>query len=202
MELKFNADGLIPAIVQDADTNQVLMMAWMNREAFDETLATRRTCFYSRSRQKLWRKGEESGNVQEVLAIAYDCDADTLLVRVRPAGPACHTGAVSCFFNPILEDASLPRGTAILDALRAVIAHRKANPKEGSYTNYLFDKGVDKICKKVGEEAAESIIAAKNNSVEELTYEASDMLYHLLVLLENQGVPNQAIWDELAKRHK
>jgi len=202
MELKWNDQGLIPAIAQDADSGQVLMMAWMNAEALQKTQESGEAVYFSRSRGCLWHKGETSGNTQKVVGIAADCDGDTLLLRVRPTGPACHTGEQSCFHNHLLADGELPQGVQLLTALREVIEDRKANPQEGSYTNYLFDKGVDKICKKVGEEASEVIIAAKNQSKEELCYEVGDLFYHLLVLMVNQGLPTQDVFRELAARHK
>ncbi len=202
-DIVFDDKGLIPAIVQDHNTNEVLMMAYMNRASIEKTLATKQTHFYSRSRNELWHKGETSGNFQDVVSMEADCDSDTLLIRVIPHGPACHTGKDTCFFNPILEaDSDQRYDPAVLTQLEKVVKNRKANPVEGSYTNYLFKEGVDKICKKIGEEAAETIIAAKNNSQEELIYEASDFLYHLTVLLANQGVSWQDLYKELEKRHK
>ncbi|QSX07603.1 bifunctional phosphoribosyl-AMP cyclohydrolase/phosphoribosyl-ATP diphosphatase HisIE [Alkalibacter rhizosphaerae] len=200
--LKFDEKGLIPAIVQDAATSQVLMMAYMNRESLEKTLETGTTWFFSRSRQELWNKGATSGNVQQVVSMDMDCDEDTLLVRVLPAGPSCHTGEISCFYRGLDgEHLSSPRQD-MLHALYQIVVDRKNNPKEGSYTQYLFDKGVDKILKKVGEEAAETIIAAKNDSPEELIYESSDLLYHLMVLLVEQGVAWTDILAELENRHK
>jgi len=202
-ELKFDQNGLIPAILQDYNTREVLMQAYMNAEALTQTLKTGRATFYSRSRQQLWVKGETSGHFQEVVSIRVDCDGDCLLLEVLPCGPACHTGEVSCFFKPIEIFTERARGNVtILQNLATQIEDRKQNPQEGSYTNYLFNEGVDKICKKIGEEGAETIIAAKNNSQEELTYEASDLLYHLSVLLNNQGVTWNDIFVELTKRHK
>ncbi len=196
--LKFDERGLIPAVVQDYHTGQVLMVAYMNREALEKTVATGETHFYSRSRQRLWHKGETSGNIQKVKEIFYDCDADTLLVQVLPQGPACHTGARSCFYRTVGGDEKT--AGSILDELAAVIADRKENMPEGSYTTYLFEKGLDKILKKVGEETAEVIIAAKNPGSGELVYETADLFYHLLVLLEEKGVTLESIWQELAKR--
>ncbi len=198
-KLTWNEKGLIPAIVQDAYTGSVLMMAWMNRESLQITLDEGYTCFFSRSRNELWRKGKSSGNTQKVVSIDADCDGDTLLVRVAANGPACHTGANSCFFRRV-HGGDTPEFS--VDGLYALIQNRKANPKEGSYTNYLFDKGVDKILKKVGEESAEVIIAAKNNSESELVYEMSDLCYHSLVLLAQQGISPGKIRQELASRHK
>lgn len=199
-ELKYT-DGLIPAVVQDVNSGQVLMVAYMNQESLEKTLATGRTWFYSRSRQELWPKGETSGNIQEVVAITTDCDRDTLLIKVIQQGSgACHEGTWSCFHYPLIEERSIPGRAAVLDELRQVIRERREHPVEGSYTNYLFDKGVDKICKKIGEEAAEVIVAAKNRSPEELSNEAADLLYHLLVLLEDGQTPNELVWEVLAKR--
>ncbi|MBK5244012.1 MAG: bifunctional phosphoribosyl-AMP cyclohydrolase/phosphoribosyl-ATP diphosphatase HisIE [Eubacteriaceae bacterium] len=201
--IKYNEAGLVPAIVQDYKTRQVLMMAWMNKEALTLTLDTKKATFYSRSRQSLWIKGESSGNTQSVVTVDYDCDGDTLLLQVIPAGPACHTGNTTCFYRNLLTNADLDSGNMeILRNLTNLIADRKINPVEGSYTNYLFEKGVDKICKKIGEESAETIIAAKNNDPQELASEASDLIYHLLVLLNNQNVDLEEIFKELTKRHK
>ena len=192
LNLKYNDEGLIPAILQDYHTRQVLMMAWMNEEALRLTIETKKATFWSRSRKKIWVKGETSGHIQKIVSINYDCDEDTLLLQVIPEGPACHTNHTSCFYRNLTEDDNLAKGNmTILHDLADQIQHRKENPVEGSYTNYLFREGVDKICKKIGEEAAETIIAAKNNSKDELRYEASDLLYHLAVLL----------FEELTKRH-
>ncbi|WP_207740727.1 bifunctional phosphoribosyl-AMP cyclohydrolase/phosphoribosyl-ATP diphosphatase HisIE [Alkalibacter mobilis] len=199
--LKFDEKGLIPAIVQDAKTSEVLMMAYMNQESLEKTLETKTTWFYSRSRQKLWNKGETSGNVQNVVSIDYDCDEDTLLVKVDPTGPSCHTGNYSCFYRNLSGEGNMADRN-MLYKLYEIIMDRKKNPKEGSYTQYLFEKGVDKILKKVGEESAETIIAAKNDSKEELVYEASDLLYHLTVLLVECGVTMDDIMKELENRHK
>jgi len=198
-ELKFDARGLIPAIVQDEDTGRVLTLAYMNRESLDITIREGFTCFYSRSRAALWRKGESSGNVQKVTSISADCDADALLIKVRPAGPACHTGQDSCFYQKLL-DTPQP-GTFSVDALYDMLAERKRSPREGSYTSYLFEKGEDKILKKVGEESTEVIIAAKNSDNRELRYELADLTYHLLVLMIERGLAPQDIRQELAKRH-
>lgn len=203
IELKFNHHGLIPAVLQDYYTRQVLMVAYMNREALDKTLESGKATFWSRSRKELWTKGETSGNYQEVVAIDYDCDADTLLVQVLPKGPACHTGETSCFYRNLYTNEEKATGNVdIIHKLAVQVQDRRENPVEGSYTNYLFREGVDKICKKIGEESAETIIAAKNDSKEELTYEASDLLYHLTVLLNNQGVTFDDLFAELTKRHK
>ena len=203
IELKFNHHGLIPAVLQDYYTRQVLMVAYMNREALDKTLESGKATFWSRSRKELWTKGETSGNYQEVVAIDYDCDADTLLVQVLPKGPACHTGETSCFYRNLYTNEEKATGNVdIIHKLADQVQDRRENPVEGSYTNYLFREGVDKICKKIGEESAETIIAAKNDSKEELTYEACDLLYHLTVLLNNQGVTFDDLFAELTKRHK
>ena len=201
--VKFDEKGLVPVVTQDIKTGAVLMLAYMNEEALRQTLDTGYAVYYSRSRQSLWKKGETSGHVQKVRAIHYDCDGDSLLMLVEQAGAACHTGEYTCFHNELV---SLVEGSAkapsahILQEVFNVIADRKEHPKEGSYTNYLLDKGVEKICKKVGEEAAESIIAAVKGSREELRYEAADLVYHLLVLLFNQGLTPMELWAELAKR--
>ena len=196
--LKYNENGLIPAIVQDADTGEVLTLAYMNGESLEISIKEGRTCFYSRSRKELWRKGETSGNVQEIISIAADCDRDALLVRVRPAGPACHTGEDSCFFQT-LHGTGAPRKFS-LDSLYDMLLDRKKNPREGSYTSYLFEKGEDKILKKIGEESAEVLIAAKNNT-DELKYELADLAYHMLTLMAERGLSPQDIRDELAYRH-
>ena len=198
-ELKFDGCGLIPAIVQDEDSGRVLTLSYMNRESLETTIREGFTCFYSRSRAKLWRKGESSGNVQKVVSISTDCDADALLLKVRPAGPACHTGQQSCFYQP-LHKTQQP-GAFSVDALYDMLAGRKASPVEGSYTSYLFDRGVDKILKKVGEETAEVIIAAKNEDSDELRYELADLVYHALVLMIERGLAPQDIRAELARRH-
>ena len=213
-DIKFDAHGLVPAIIQDARSGQVLMMAYMNAEALDKTLASGQTWFYSRSRQELWMKGESSGHVQQVKEILYDCDGDTLLIKVEQTGAACHTGHYSCFYRDrdgrevepqVFDPAAVYDGEksrGILYELYDVIKERQAQLPEGSYTTYLFTKGLDKILKKVGEENAEVIIAAKNRSPEELIYETSDLLYHLLVLLVEQGVTLDQIFTELASRRK
>lgn len=200
--IKFNENGLIPAIIQDINTKEVLMMAYMNEEAFEKTLETKRTWFYSRSRKQLWNKGETSGNYQEVKEIWYDCDQDTLLVEVVPAGNACHTGAVSCFYRSIYkEEKRIETSKDIIQQLYQRIVDRKMNPKEGAYTTYLFNKGIDKILKKIGEEAAEVIIAAKNTDKSESVYEISDLLYHTLVLMVDKGISIEDIKGELFNRY-
>ncbi|ABO68365.1 bifunctional phosphoribosyl-AMP cyclohydrolase/phosphoribosyl-ATP diphosphatase HisIE [Geobacillus thermodenitrificans] len=202
-DIRFDEKGLVPAIVQDAQSKEVLMLAYMNKESLEKTLETGETWFYSRSRQELWHKGATSGNVQRVVDIRYDCDADTLLVLVEPAGPACHTGSYSCFSRSLNGEARTPTADrfTILNELEQIIAQRDAERPEGAYTTYLFEKGVDKILKKVGEEAAEVIIAAKNRSHDELKWEAADLLYHLLVLLREQKLPLDAVLATLVERH-
>ncbi len=200
-DLKLNSDGMVPVVVQDVHTDQVLMLAYMNREAYEATLATGRMTYYSRSRQELWEKGATSGHYQFVRSLTLDCDNDTILARVAQLGAACHTGNYSCFFRPILEDLYSEKDpTAVLEEVYGVIMDRKEHPKEGSYTNYLFDKGLDKILKKVGEEATEIVIAAKNPDPEEIIYEISDFLYHAMVLMAEKGVTWRDVLEELAKR--
>lgn len=201
--LKYDEKNLIPAIVQDINTKEVLMLAYMNEDSLKKTLETGETWFWSRSRKELWHKGETSGNIQKVRNITYDCDGDTLLVEVKQHGVACHTGAKSCFFNLLYEEDKVEKANSnIIEKLYEIITDRKENPKEDSYTNYLFDKGLDKILKKVGEEAAEVIIAAKNPNKDELIYETSDLLYHVLVLLNEKEVVPKEVFAELAKRFK
>ena len=202
MNVKFDEKGLVPAIIQDAGTKEVLTLAYMNEESLKKTLETGETWFYSRSRQELWHKGETSGNTQSVVSITYDCDQDALLVLVYPKGPACHTGAVSCFSERVYEGGSNLGDYQILPSLEKVIVDRQRDRPEGAYTTYLFEKGVDKILKKVGEEAAEVIIAAKNRSHEELKWEAADLLYHLQVLLVEQELPFKEVLKTLEQRHK
>lgn len=203
-ELKFDENGLIPAIVQDAQSKEVLTLAYMNKESLQKSLETRETWFYSRSRKELWHKGETSGNTQQIVDIRYDCDSDALVVNVIPAGPACHTGEYSCFSNSLLnEEVSVKRDRfAIVNELEEVIARREAEMPEGAYTTYLFEKGVDKILKKVGEEASEVIIAAKNRDPEELKWEVADLCYHTLVLLREQKLPLDEVLNVLEERHK
>lgn len=204
MNIRFNEQGLVPAIVQDAHSKEVLTLAYMNEQSLQKTLETKETWFYSRSRQQLWHKGETSGNVQKVVDVRYDCDADALLILVEPKGPACHTGEYSCFHHRLNDEkpVAMPNRFAILSVLESLIAEREAKRPEGSYTTYLFEKGIDKIAKKVGEEAAEVIIAAKNRSKEELRWEAADLLYHLLVLLREQRVSLDDVLSVLAERHR
>lgn len=196
-QIKFNEDGLVPCIAQEYTTREVLMLAWMNREALQQTFATGLCTYYSRSRQKLWVKGEESGHIQKVISLSYDCDGDTILALVEQTGAACHTGNKTCFFRP--EPPDLQK-SLILQHDLDMIQDRKRNPAEDSYTNYLFEKGIDKICKKVGEESAEIIIAAKNRNIMELTGEISDFLYHLMVLMAEVGVEWEYVYDELISR--
>ncbi len=198
-ELKFDAHGLIPAVVQDFRTRQVLTLAYMNRESLEITLREKRTCFYSRSRQTLWRKGETSGNVQHVVRISADCDGDALVVEVLPDGPACHTGADTCFFRLLYGDAAEAPFT--LDGLYRLLLSRKAERPAGSYTTYLFDKGREKILKKVGEECTEVVIGAMKGSREETIFEVSDLAYHVLVLMAEMGITPEDIRAELASRH-
>jgi len=175
------------------------MLAYMNAQSIAMTIESGYACYYSRSRQSLWKKGETSGHLQEIKGLYYDCDADTILLKVIQTGPACHTGQYSCFHNPVIDDGNLLEED-ILKKLYGIIADRKENPVKDSYTNYLFDKGIDKILKKVGEESAEVIIAAKNNDNQELIYEISDLVYHTMVLMINQGVSIEDIKEELKKR--
>lgn len=196
-ELKYNDQGLIPAIITDARTGKVLMLAYMNSESLEITIEEERTCFFSRSRNELWRKGETSGNVQQVVSIATDCDKDTLLISVIPAGPACHTGNESCFFNSILENAA----PFTIQGLYDLIMGRKTDKKEGSYTTYLFEKGRDKILKKVGEEATEVIIGGKADDKAETIYELADLMYHALVLMADMDITVDDVMKELASRH-
>ena len=199
MELKFDEKGLIPAIVQDHYTKEVLTLAYMNKESLAITIDERRTCFWSRSRQELWRKGETSGNVQHVVSITADCDADALVVEVVKDGPACHTGAESCFFNRLYLSDELKQFS--YEGLYELIRGRKTQPKEGSYTTYLFEKGIDKILKKVGEESTEVIIAAAKNDREETIFEIADVCYHILVLMVQMGISVKDVTAELEKRH-
>ncbi|MBZ4665083.1 bifunctional phosphoribosyl-AMP cyclohydrolase/phosphoribosyl-ATP diphosphatase HisIE [Mahella sp.] len=200
-ELKFDDKGLIPAIIQDYTNGQVLMLAYMNEQSLRKTMETGQTCFYSRSRDELWHKGETSGHFQNVKGISYDCDADALLIKVEQIGAACHTGHRSCFFNTVVEQPDTVKEDALAE-LYDVIVDRKNNPKEGSYTDYLFEKGIDKILKKVGEESAEVIIAAKNGVYDEVRWEVADLFYHVLVLLVQQGMTLDDIYAELkGRRH-
>ena len=198
-QLKFDANGLIPAVVQDYYSKKVLTVAYMNRESLEISMNEGRTCFYSRSRQTLWRKGETSGNTQEIVCIRTDCDMDALVVEVIKAGPACHTGEESCFFNDVYQ--SEEHKDFSMEALYDVIAGRKLNPKEGSYTTYLFNKGIDKILKKVGEECTEVIIEGKANDKEATIYEIADLAYHLMVLMVEMGITPADVFSQLASRH-
>jgi phosphoribosyl-AMP cyclohydrolase / phosphoribosyl-ATP pyrophosphohydrolase len=204
VNIRFDEKGLVPAIVQDADTKEVLTLAYMNQESLTKTLETGETWFFSRSRQELWHKGATSGNTQSVVSVKYDCDQDAVLVLVEPKGPACHTGAVSCFSEGIVTEraATSMEDYRILQSLEQLIIEREKERPEGAYTTYLFEKGVDKILKKVGEEASEVIIAAKNRDKEELKWEAADLLYHLQVLLVEQGLPFKEVLKTLEERHK
>ena len=198
-DLKFDEKGLIPAIVVDAVTKRVLTLAYMNEESLKITMEKELTCFYSRSRQQLWLKGETSGNYQHVVSITADCDKDALVVMVEPDGPACHTGETSCFHNPFFE--SEDRHEFSYEDLMKLIAGRKTEKKEGSYTTYLFEKGRDKILKKVGEESTEVIIAGKANDKKETIYEIADLAYHVMVLMIDMGISLEDIFRELASRH-
>ena len=198
-QLKFDARGLIPAVVQDAVTGQVLTVAYMNEESLKISLEKELTCFFSRSREKLWLKGETSGNFQHIVSVTADCDYDALVVKVEPDGPACHLGTTSCFTNTLAE--SEERKEFSLDMLMELIRGRKDDPKEGSYTTYLFDKGLDKILKKVGEESTEVIIAAKAEDKRETIYEIADLAYHVMVLMTQAGISLEEVRAELASRH-
>ena len=198
-ELKFDERGLIPAIVTDARTGQVLTLAWMNRESLGISMEKELTCFWSRSRQELWLKGETSGNYQHIVSITADCDRDALVVAVEKDGPACHTGTESCFTAPVWE--SDTRQEFHLRDLYALLEGRKRDKPEGSYTTYLFEKGLDKILKKVGEESTEVIIAAKAEDRKETVYELADLMYHAMVLMVEMGIPLEEVRQELASRH-
>ena len=204
-DIKFDEKGLVPAIVQDYKTGEVLMQAYMNRESLIKTLETGRSWFYSRSRKELWEKGATSGSIQLVKEIFYDCDGDSLLLKVEQAGAACHTGNRSCFYRS-LRKAEGSEGAVnigeIVERLYDIVGDRRKNPVEGSYTCYLFNKGIDKICKKIGEEGTEVVIAAKNRSKEEAVYEISDLIYHLTVLMNYMGVTYEDIGIELMKRSR
>lgn len=202
-DLKFDEKGLIPAVVQDAVSKEVLTVAYMNQESLEKTLETKETWFYSRSRRQLWHKGETSGNTQKVKEIRYDCDGDALVVLVEPNGPACHTGEYSCFHQELFgQRKELNHNRfSIINMLEEVIAKREMERPEGSYTTYLFDEGVDKILKKIGEEASEIIIAAKNQNHDELKWEVADFLFHLMVLLREQKLPLDEVLKVLSERH-
>lgn len=198
-ELKFDENGLIPAIVQDHYTKEVLTLAYMNAESLAITIDERRTCFWSRSRRELWRKGDTSGNTQRVVSVTADCDCDALVVEVVKAGPACHTGAESCFFREIYLSDELKQFS--YEGLYRLIAGRKTSPREGSYTSYLFEKGLDKILKKVGEECTEVIIAGRKEDREETVYEIADLCYHVMVLMVQMGLTVEDVTRELERRH-
>lgn len=198
-ELKFNEQGLIPAIVVDAVSKEVLTLAYMNEESLAITMQERKTCFYSRSRQELWRKGETSGNYQHVVSITADCDKDALVVKVEKDGPACHTGAESCFFQPLYIDEE--RHEFSLRGLYELLLQRNEERPQGSYTTYLFEKGLDKILKKVGEECTEVIIVGKANDKKETIYEIADLAYHVMVLMVEMGITVEDVQKELASRH-
>ena len=197
-ELKFDEKGLIPAIVVDAESKKVLTLAYMNRESLEITMREMKTCFWSRSRQELWRKGKTSGNFQHVVSIIADCDRDALVITVNKDGPACHLGGDSCFEFPVLGE--LPSGFSVKGLYR-MLEGRKAEMPEGSYTSYLFEKGLDKILKKVGEESTEVIIAGKAGDRAETVYEIADLMYHVMVLMVELGISVDQVMDELASRH-
>ncbi len=198
-QLKFDENGLIPAVLVDSVSKEVLMLAYMNEESLKITMEKKLACFYSRSRKEIWLKGETSGNYQNVVSITADCDSDSLVVVVEPMGPACHKGTKSCFNYPVFENDELKDFS--LEKLVALIEGRKKEKTEGSYTTYLFEKGLDKILKKVGEECTEVIIAAKDNDKKETIYEIADLTYHVLVLMIQQGISLKDIHRELASRH-
>ena len=200
-ELKFDEKGLIPAIVVDRKTKRVLTLAYMNRESLEISINKGLTCFFSRSRQKLWLKGETSGNYQHIVSITADCDKDALTIEVDPDGPACHLGTTSCFENPIWQNEDAKTEEFSLDMLMKLIEGRKTEKKEGSYTTYLFEKGIDKILKKVGEECTEVIIAGKADDKAETIYEISDLVYHVMVMMVEMGISLDDIKNELASRH-
>lgn len=199
-ELKFDEKGLIPAIVQDAVSGKVLTVAYMNRESLEISMKEKKTCFWSRSRQELWLKGETSGNYQHIVSITADCDKDALLVKVEKDGPACHLGNESCFHDNVLWD-SPELAEFSIDNLYEMLEARKAQMPEGSYTTYLFEKGIDKILKKVGEESTEVIIAAKADDKAETIYEIADLAYHVMVMMVNMGISLEDVRKELASRH-
>lgn len=201
-QIKFDEKGLVAAIAQDINTKEVLMLAYMNKESLEKTLEEGIVHYYSRSRQELWKKGETSGNFQKLKALSYDCDGDAILVMVDQIGVACHTGNYSCFFNDLLKNEESGEDKDILEGLYSLLEERKRNPLEASYTNYLFEQGIDKILKKVGEESAEVIIAAKNLDKGELIYEISDLVYHILVLMVEESLKIEDIKTELMNRRK
>lgn len=197
--IRFDEKGLIPAVVQDYYSKQVLTLAYMNRESLEITMREGKTCFYSRSRGELWRKGETSGNYQQVVSITADCDGDALVIEVIKDGPACHTGEESCFFQSVYQSEEV--GAFSYEDLYRMLEDRKKNPKEGSYTTYLFEKGKDKILKKIGEESTEVIIGAAKNDRSETLYEIADLAYHVMVLMVEEGIPMKELARELAGRH-
>jgi phosphoribosyl-AMP cyclohydrolase / phosphoribosyl-ATP pyrophosphohydrolase len=200
--IAWNDDGLVPGIVQDARTGEVRMLGFLNEESFRLTVESGEVHFFSRSRNQLWKKGETSGNVLRLVDVRVDCDGDALLLRVIPEGPTCHTGAETCFYaEPLATGAYEPASALIVDQISATIASRHEDMPEDSYTTYLFQEGIDKIGKKIGEEAAEVIIAAKNGEPEPLAGEAADLLYHLLVMLHAADVPLDSVWETLRQRH-
>lgn len=201
-EIKFDGQGLVPVVIQDARSKAVLTLAYMNKEALEKSLETKETYLYSRSRQELWHKGATSGNTQEIQEMYYDCDQDAILLQVIPHGPACHKGDYSCFSTPLFNDSSKEKENKyeVLDTLLTVLADRKATLPEGSYTSSLFEGGVDRIAKKVGEEASEVIIAAKNQDKEELTWETADLLFHTLILLTECDLPFERVLEHLETR--
>ena len=200
MKPDFKKMELIPAIIQDYNTNQILMLAYVNEESYEFMLKNKETCFFSRSRQKLWHKGETSGHFQKIKEMYLDCDYDTLLIKVEQIGAACHTGKYSCFFNTVIEREE-EYDEDIIEQVYSMIKDRKSNPKEKSYTNYLLNEGIDKICKKIGEEATETVIASKNEDKEELVGEICDLIYHLLVLMFDREVSIVDIKKKLTERH-
>ncbi|MFF6016251.1 bifunctional phosphoribosyl-AMP cyclohydrolase/phosphoribosyl-ATP diphosphatase HisIE [Lysinibacillus fusiformis] len=199
--IRFDEKGLVPAVVQDAHTKEVLTVAYMNKESLVKTIESGETWFYSRSRQELWHKGATSGHTQKVVAIKTDCDQDALVVEVLPNGPACHNGTTTCFTEVVQQNAEVG-SVEMITKLVSVIEKREQEMPEGAYTTYLFDKGIDKICKKVGEEATEVVIGAKNRDAEEVKWEAADLIYHLLVLLQEQKVSIYDVLHVLKKRHE
>jgi len=201
-QLRYDEKGLIPVVVQSVSTKTVLMLAYMNKAALEKTLKTKEATYFSRSRQMLWTKGETSGNTQKVISLSYDCDQDSLLMTVEQTGVACHKNMMSCFHNPVLKSESKDLETAIFKELYAVLKTRKKTPKPESYTNYLFDKGLDKILKKIGEESAEVIIGAKNKDKENTVNEIADLTYHLLVLMVNEDIELKEITEVLEARRQ
>jgi phosphoribosyl-ATP pyrophosphohydrolase/phosphoribosyl-AMP cyclohydrolase len=200
--IAWDANGLVPGIVQDARDGQVRMLGYLNAESLQLTIETGLVHFYSRSRQRIWKKGESSGHVLELVSVTPDCDGDTLLIQAIPHGPTCHTGAENCFFSPPIAETGrqVPASVAVVEDVAAVVRQRRAELPEGSYTTYLFEQGIDKVCKKIGEEAAEVIIDAKNGRPERIASESADLLYHLLVLLEMTDTPLETVWEALAAR--